>query len=695
MKIVVLGASGCTGRQIVAQGIAAGYAVIAVVRRASLTLLDPKPRVVSGDIFDPAFLSNAVKATDAVVSALGSRRMHRPTTVYSAGMAAVLDAMHETKVRRFIGLTAAAVAPKAQTSGVSRRTARGIAVPRRDFGSRATCTLRCLAWGVLLFCSGYAGHVSAAKLTDKQRTHIEEPRPAGLPSDRDLEAARAVVGRIEIDIGNIFDENDPRENRGLYRLADRLHIRTKPATIRAQLLFKSGDRYTAQKLAETERNLRLLPYIYDARVVPVRFADGKVDVKVITRDVWTLDPNLSFGRSGGTNSTSASLQEQNLFGWGKSLEVGHTSNIDRTSTVAQYSDPNVLGSRWTTALTYADSSDGHQRSALISQPFYSLDTRWSATIVAQSYDRTISRYFLGDIVDQFNNNENTYQISGGVSTGLVDGWSKRLLFGMYYDRNDFLPTPATTLPANPLPPPRTLSYPFVGFDILEDKFAKVGDENQIGKTEDLYFGTAITGELGFSDAIFGANHDALMIKGSINHGFELPYDQQLFLDGNLSSRIESDHARNLVGNAAARYYWRWRPDWLLYGSLSGTVTHLLDPDVQLLLGGDNGLRGYPLRYEAGTSRGLLTIEQRVFTDWYPFRLVRVGGAIFTDVGRTWGSGVVGNSDLGLLSDAGFGLRLGNARSGLGNVLHIDFAFPLKTVPDNHRFQFLVQTMQSF
>jgi outer membrane protein assembly factor BamA len=113
------------------------------------------------------------------------------------------------------------------------------------------------------------------------------------------------------------------------------------------------------------------------------------------------------------------------------------------------------------------------------------------------------------------------------------------------------------------------------------------------------------------------------------------------------------------------------------------------------LGGDNGLRGYPLRYEAGTSRGLLTVEQRVFTDWYPFRLVRVGGALFTDVGRTWGSGVVGNSDPGLLSDAGFGIRLGNARSGLGNVLHIDFAFPLKNVPGNHPFQLLVQTMQSF
>ena len=180
----------------------------------------------------------------------------------------------------------------------------------------------------------------------------------------------------------------------------------------------------------------------------------------------------------------------------------------------------MLGSHWTAALAYVDSSDGDQRLAQLSRPFYSLDTRWSATITAQTYDRTISRYFLGDIVDQFNDNEKTYLVSGGVSTGLIDGWTKRLLFGMYYDRNDFVPTPATTLPANPLPPQRTLSYPFVGFDILQDKFGKTGDENQIGRTEDLYFGTEVTGELGFSDAAFGANHDALMVKSAVAHGFD-------------------------------------------------------------------------------------------------------------------------------------------------------------------------------
>jgi outer membrane protein assembly factor BamA len=382
-------------------------------------------------------------------------------------------------------------------------------------------------------------------------------------------------------------------------------------------------------------------------------------------------------------------------GWGKTVQITRSSNVDRTSDTLSYADPNVFGSRWTAALVYANSSDGDQRALQIAQPFYSLDTRWSAKLSALSYDRTVSRYNLGNIVDQFNDNQTTYELSGGVSSGLVDGWSKRLLFGMHYDQNLFVPTPGTTLPAIPLPPDRTLSYPFVGFDVIQDNYAKIGDQNQIGRTEDLFFGTEVTGQVGLSNGAFGAHTNALILAATAVRGLELPDEQQVFLNADFSSRIEDGRARNLITDAAVKYYWRWGPDWLLYAALSATVTDSLDPDMQLLLGGDNGLRGYPLRYESGTSRGLLTVEQRVFTDWYPFRLVRVGAAVFADVGRTWGSGVVGNSEPGMLSDVGFGLRLGNTRSGLGNVLHIDFAFPLNNIAGIQRFQFLVQTFQSF
>src|ERR1700685_1311224 len=94
---------------------------------------------------------------------------------------------------------------------------------------------RLFAFTVLAATIGQPGF--AAKLTDQEHTRIEEPRPSGLPSDREMEAAGAVIGTIDIDIRNIFDEGDSRERNGLFRLANHLHIRTKRSTIKAQLLF--------------------------------------------------------------------------------------------------------------------------------------------------------------------------------------------------------------------------------------------------------------------------------------------------------------------------------------------------------------------------------------------------------------------------------------------------------------------------
>ncbi len=202
-------------------------------------------------------------------------------------------------------------------------------------------------FAITVFAAAMAEPGLAAKLTDKEHTRIEVPRPADLPDDAALEAAGAVIGRVDIDIRNIFDESDPRENNGLFKLANALHIRTKRSTIQAQLLFVSGEKYRARKLAETERALRQLTYVYDARVVPVRYADGKVDIRVITKDVWTLSPGISFGRAGGSNDTRFNLQDTNFLGWGKALQVSHGSTVDRTSDTVAWTDPNVFGSRWT------------------------------------------------------------------------------------------------------------------------------------------------------------------------------------------------------------------------------------------------------------------------------------------------------------------------------------------------------------
>jgi hypothetical protein len=168
-----------------------------------------------------------------------------------------------------------------------------------------------------------------------------------LPDAATLLAAHALVGTITIRPHQIFDLDDPHENGVLYRLADRIHIRSRQSAIRAQLLFRSGDAYDPRLLEETERNLRQLPYIREPRVRATAWHDGVVDVAVDTYDVWTLQAGPSFSRSGGTNSTSFGVADDNILGYGKQLGIGWSSTVDRTGTYFAGNDPNVLGSHWT------------------------------------------------------------------------------------------------------------------------------------------------------------------------------------------------------------------------------------------------------------------------------------------------------------------------------------------------------------
>jgi len=128
-------------------------------------------------------------------------------------------------------------------------------------------------------------------------------------------------------------------------------------------------------------------------------------------------------------------------------------------------------------------------------------------------------------------------------------------------------------------------------------------------------------------------------------------------------------------------------------SLETRFTRDLDAERQVLLGGDNGLRGYPLRFADGTSSALIMLEHRLFTAWEPLRICRVGGALFFDAGRTWGA--TGGTESGWLKDIGVGLRLGNSRSSRGNVIHVDFALPLDARDQVDSLQIVVRTKASF
>ena len=233
------------------------------------------------------------------------------------------------------------------------------------------------------------------------------------------------------------------------------------------------------------------------------------------------------------------------------------------------------------------------------------------------------------------------------------------------------------------------------YDLIQDDYLKLFNHDQIARTEDFYVGTSASVRVGWAQRAFGSSSDAVIFQGSASRGFIDGGTSTLLLATDFSGRYSGGTVQNTIVDASVRYYVEQSKNWLFFTTLSGTKGWNLDLDDQILLGGDNGLRGYPLRYQDGTARALFTVEQRYFTDWYPFRLFRVGGAIFFDAGRVWGNVPLAQPNLGLLTDAGFGLRFGNARSALGNVVHVDLAFPFNGDASIKRVQLLIQTEQRF
>jgi hemolysin activation/secretion protein len=270
---------------------------------------------------------------------------------------------------------------------------------------------------------------------------------------------------------------------------------------------------------------------------------------------------------------------------------------------------------------------------------------------------------------------------------------RRLLAGVHYENRDF-----STLAGHEdssLPEDRVLAYPWVGVEWIEDEYVQAWNLDQIGRTEDLYLGKSARFEAGFAGSAFGSTHDALILDGEFRTGAQLTEDQYLVSTIDYAGRLEQGSLHDGRIDLTSRYYLRHSPRRVFFAAATASLTEKLDRDEQLLLGGDNGLRGYPLRYQGGTVSALVTLEERFYTSWQPLKLFNVGAAVFFDVGRTWGRDAYAGESLGWLKDAGFGLRLGSARSGLGNVLHVDLAFPLDGGSEIDSMQFIIETRRSF
>ncbi|MBP2562210.1 putative NADH-flavin reductase [Neorhizobium galegae] len=105
-KILILGATGPTGRHIVSQALTRGYDVTVLVRSPEKATDLKGAKLVVGDARDEKALRQAIKGRDAVISALGTPASpFKEVTLLSTATQALIKAMKAEQVSRLIAIT--------------------------------------------------------------------------------------------------------------------------------------------------------------------------------------------------------------------------------------------------------------------------------------------------------------------------------------------------------------------------------------------------------------------------------------------------------------------------------------------------------------------------------------------------------------------------------------------------------------
>jgi len=106
MKLLIVGGTGGTGKELIEQALEQGHRLTALVRNPDrVKTSHPNLQVVKGDILDFNIVQDVVQGQDAVLSALGHKKFFVRTTILSSGTKNIIGAMQKHNVSRFICIT--------------------------------------------------------------------------------------------------------------------------------------------------------------------------------------------------------------------------------------------------------------------------------------------------------------------------------------------------------------------------------------------------------------------------------------------------------------------------------------------------------------------------------------------------------------------------------------------------------------
>ncbi len=520
-----------------------------------------------------------------------------------------------------------------------------------------------------------------------------------------------VIGKI-----HIYNEDVFAEKSRILQLLNFFHVTTTETVLRREVVVTPGEVWNQERIEETARRLRDPLFTSVIVVLPVVSAEpGKVDVLVVTRDIWSLRLNTQYTfQEGELTDLAMSLSENNFLGRRLVVAAALTMDQGKIEAGPLIIDKNFLGKYVElrarvnaivnrSALFDDLDYEGSSSTVSVRKTLWQLSSKWGGG-VSFTHRFSTERRFDGTGLRQVGCAEGAACVLLDRETAAMTPDDEKLPF-IYRQRRlsvtasavrqfgtkvkhqvSFGHTLDSTKPrlldtfpgtvaqrepfiARVLPPSEVTSVPFVSYSLFTPRFRTRRNVQTYDLAEDLRLGPDLEASYGVGLTVLGS--DANFQRGGIGGGYTLPIarDGSVRLGVGYSTRYQDGEFLDNGASVSTRIvtpnlgYFR-----VVAESSLATRWNERTPGFYTI-GSDNGLRAFRINQFFGERVFGTQIEARSIPTslW----VLRLGAVVFYEVGGAADT----LKDLRLHHDTGVGFRMLLPQTSR-ELFRFDLAFPL-------------------
>jgi len=520
----------------------------------------------------------------------------------------------------------------------------------------------------------------------KDRGYVVDPAPWG-----------KAIGAVQVYNEDVFSDPIPKSwrfTRWAIGLANNLHYTTRESATYGELVIHEGDVWDQAKVEESARLLRDPLYSSVAVTLPVKSKDpAKVDLLVVTRDIWSLRLNTNYTfQVGKLTNLSFSLSENNFLGNRNVLALAFTMDQGAIATGPLFIDKNVLGehvsfsARVDDILTRDDliqhgrfHNEGSDSTVTVSRPLWSLASEWSASATF-THSFSVIRRFQGTSIQGYDDPDTaeveaiptefefrrwgtsvqaTRQLGTDIKHQVSIGYSLNDQRPSFLDLPGFTTDPAlrAAFARDIFPHSEVTSTPFVSYTLYTPTYRTVHNVGTFDLVEDFRTGPQVDATVATSLRSLGS--DTHFTRPSLGLSYTLPWcvDGYARATAAISGRYQGGAWIDDTASTSLRLV---TPSWWIGRIVAQGVMSTRWHDTTnafIAIGGDPGLRAFTVNQfvvPAGASSSrLVSAQLEGRTEPFALWVLRLGGVLFYDLGG------VGESlaHTALHHDVGVGFRM--------------------------------------